>query len=323
MPGKGGKYCIAGFANAKSCKNSSYSKGISMHMFPRGDKQRTAWTKFVRRHRPGWDPTATSALCSAHFHGNDFTQRLDINIPTAPDRSPSSISCKRYLKSGSIPTVDDYDIASKTFPETTAAIDPTTPQIPAAKVQRAKRQLLREVSQSSVKRSKIVDEGMAVVENQVELREVEDFCGDQSGLTESCSQDQSFLHDNQDKRTEPEESDQLFTCKQKLKTAQQRCSNYRRTIRRLQLQVKSKLSSSHSPSPTAMVDHPNEQNEMEYLPDEYDGNLNVDRTELDDYLAEADEMSSLKNDPDWEIEDELDPDDGEDTVEFNEKNQVR
>ena len=53
-----------------------------MHMFPRGDKQRAAWTKFVRRHRPGWNPTTSSALCSAHFQGNDFTQRLDIDIHT-------------------------------------------------------------------------------------------------------------------------------------------------------------------------------------------------------------------------------------------------
>jgi hypothetical protein len=34
-------------------------------------------------------------------------------------------------------------------------------------------------------------------------------------------------------------------------------------------------------------------------------------------------MSSLRDDPDWNIEDELDLDDGEDTVEFNEKNQIR
>ena len=49
----------------------------------------------------------------------------------------------------------------------------------------------------------------------------------------------------------------------------------------------------------------------------------VDLDELDNYLAEADDMSSLRDDPDWNIEDELDLDDGEDTVEFNEKNQVR
>ncbi|CAB3987773.1 THAP domain-containing 2-like [Paramuricea clavata] len=320
MPGKGGKYCVAGFSGARSCRNSSNTKGISMHMFPRGDKQRAAWTKFVRRHRPVWDPTSSSALCSAHFHGNDFTQRLDINVPTAPDRSPSNISCKRYLKHGTIPTVDDYDVASKFFPETSAAL-PTTPHIPTAKVERAKRQLLREVSQSSVKRSKIVDESISMAEN--EDLEIEVSSGDQSGLTtESLSQDQSVLLGEKDKHTKPEETDELFTCKRKLKTAQQRCSNYRRTIKRLQLQVKSK-SSSDSASPTPMVEFLNEQNEVENLPDEFDGNLAVDPNELDDYLAEADDMSSLKNDPDWEVEDELDPNDGEDAVEFNEKNQVR
>jgi hypothetical protein len=29
-------------------------------------------------------------------------------IPTAPDRSPSSISCKRYLTHGTIPTINYY-----------------------------------------------------------------------------------------------------------------------------------------------------------------------------------------------------------------------
>ncbi|CAB4044603.1 THAP domain-containing 2-like, partial [Paramuricea clavata] len=220
MTAKGGKYCVAGFANARSCKSSSNSKGISMHMFPRDDKQRAAWTKFVRRHKPGWNPTTSSALCSAHFQGNEFTQRLDIDIPTAPDRSSSSISCKRYLTHGTIPTIDDYDIASKSFPQT-ATLEPTTPQIPAAKVQRAKRQLLRDVCQST-KRPKILDESVAMAENQVE-----DSFGDERRSTVFLSQGQFFPHDeqviindtSQDKRAE--ESDELFTCKRKLKTSQQ------------------------------------------------------------------------------------------------------
>jgi hypothetical protein len=214
------------------------------------------------------------------------------------------------------------DIASKSFPQT-ATLEPTTPQIPAAKVQRAKRQLLRDVCQST-KRPKILDESVAMAENQVK-----DSCGDERRSTVFLSQDQSFPHDeqviindtSQDKHAE--ESDELFTCKQKLKTSQQRCSNYRRTIRRLQLQVKSNLSSSHPASPSAMVDSSNEKNKVKYLPDEFDGNVTVDLDELDNYLAEADDMSSLRDDPDWNIEDELDLDDGEDTVEFNEKNQVR
>ncbi|CAB4039764.1 THAP domain-containing 2-like [Paramuricea clavata] len=190
MTEKGGKYCVTGFANARSCKNSSYSKGISMHMFPRDDKQRAAWTKFVRKHRPGWNPTTSSAICSAHFQGNDFTQRLNIDIPTAPDRSSSNISCKRYLTHGTIPTIEDYDIASKSFPQT-ATLEPTTPQIPAAKVQRAKRQLLRDVCQST-KGPKILDESVAMAENQVE-----GSCGDERRSTVFLSQDQSFPHGEQ------------------------------------------------------------------------------------------------------------------------------
>ncbi|CAB4039763.1 Hypothetical predicted protein, partial [Paramuricea clavata] len=70
-----------------------------------------------------------------------------------------------------------------------------------------------------------------------------------------------------------------------------------------------------------MFDSSNEQKEVKYLPDEFDGNVAVDLDELDNYLAEADDMSSLRNDPDWNVEDELDLDDRKDTVEFNEKNQ--
>ena len=94
MPGKGGKYCVAGFSHQRFHRNTSRSEGISMHMFPRDEKKHTAWTSFVRNHRPNWNPMATSALCSAHFCGNDFTQILGINVPPAVDQTPSSISCE-------------------------------------------------------------------------------------------------------------------------------------------------------------------------------------------------------------------------------------
>lgn len=307
MPVKGGKYCVAGFANAKSCKNSSRSTGISMHLFPRDAKQRAAWTKFVRKHRPGWNPTSSSALCSAHFHGHDYNQRLDIEVPTASDRSPNSISCKRYLKPGTVPTVDNYDIAAVSFPkttQTTAAINSDTPQIPACKVKRAKRQLLRELSQSSAKQPKIQDEESA---DQVDEMEMD------SSIEQSATVHLS--RNNQHKPVEPGESEALLKCKKKLKTIQQRCSNYRRTIRCLRLQVQAKSSSSHTP----MVDTLHQENQVEDVVNEFDGNLEVDQNELDDFLAEADDMSQLTTDPDWETEyqsgahDEEDTD-GEDTV---------
>ena len=34
----GGKYCVAGAGNNKSCTNTSYTPGISMHLFPSDPK---------------------------------------------------------------------------------------------------------------------------------------------------------------------------------------------------------------------------------------------------------------------------------------------
>ena len=36
----GGKYCVAGAGNIKSCKNTSYTPGVSMHLFPSDPKIR-------------------------------------------------------------------------------------------------------------------------------------------------------------------------------------------------------------------------------------------------------------------------------------------
>ena len=39
----GGKYCVAGAGNKKSCKNTSYTPGISMHVFPSDPRIRAKW----------------------------------------------------------------------------------------------------------------------------------------------------------------------------------------------------------------------------------------------------------------------------------------
>ena len=37
---KGGKYCCGGAPNDTSCNNNSHTPGISMHAFPKDEKQR-------------------------------------------------------------------------------------------------------------------------------------------------------------------------------------------------------------------------------------------------------------------------------------------
>ena len=41
-------YCVAGGQNKVSCKNTSYTPGISMHRFPKDESLRRLWTQFVR-----------------------------------------------------------------------------------------------------------------------------------------------------------------------------------------------------------------------------------------------------------------------------------
>ena len=327
MPGKGGKYCVAGFSNQRLCKNSSYSEGISMHMFPRDEKQRAAWTKFVRRHRPCWNPTTTSALCSAHFCANDFIRRPDINVLTASDQSPCNILSKRYIKPGTVPTVDDYDIASKTFgcetekyPATHSPNAPTL-QTSNTKMQRAKRKLLREVtSPHSPKQRKITNNSAnELAENTSAESQVDEVSVPEpqvQGITESTIQEvESKCFEN---------VDELRACKQKLKTAQQRCSNYRRTIRRLQQKVQSFENSDFADLPSSSTNtNLSEDSKVDYLEEKAEGNIRVDTSELDEYLEEADEMSSLEDDPNWEIEEELDLDSDEATLNDDKDSQIR
>ena len=99
-----GKYCVAGGPNNESCKNNSTTPGISMHEFPKpGNRLRSLWIKFVRRHRMAdWQPSPYSCLCSAHFEQQCFHQRLDLGLEIG-----SNITTKRLLdRSCAVPTID-------------------------------------------------------------------------------------------------------------------------------------------------------------------------------------------------------------------------
>ena len=76
-----GKYCVAGGPRNVSCKNNSCVEGIFMHGFPKSEGNlRETWIKFVQKHRPNWQPSPYSALCSAHFEPRFYLQRPDIDV---------------------------------------------------------------------------------------------------------------------------------------------------------------------------------------------------------------------------------------------------
>ena len=66
---RGGRYCAAGTPNQESCKNTSYTPGITMHLFPTEPKCRAQWIKFVQRHRVDFGEPINqyASLCSVHF----------------------------------------------------------------------------------------------------------------------------------------------------------------------------------------------------------------------------------------------------------------
>ncbi len=67
----GDRSCVAGGPGGVSCTNTQLTPGISMHIFPSAKKEdakrRQEWVKFVRTHRPGFTPSASSVLYSKHF----------------------------------------------------------------------------------------------------------------------------------------------------------------------------------------------------------------------------------------------------------------
>ena len=100
---KGGRYCAARGPNMMSCKNSQFTKNVSLHKFPsevREPDRRDKRTKFVRRHRPGWNPSKQSHLCSVHFEESCYERKMslstDSNLP----------KFRNYLLTTAVPTRD-------------------------------------------------------------------------------------------------------------------------------------------------------------------------------------------------------------------------
>lgn len=101
-----GKYCVAGGPGNVSCKNNSLVDGISMHGFPKtSEPLQNLWVKFVQKHRPNWQPSSYSALCSAHFEPHFYLQRLDIEVKQLDPNKP--FKTKKMLdRKVAYPTID-------------------------------------------------------------------------------------------------------------------------------------------------------------------------------------------------------------------------
>ena len=235
------------------------------------------------------------------FCGTDFTQRLGINVPPAFDRTPSSISCKRFLNPEAVPTVDDHDIALQTFPQTTTPV-PMTPQVPEPSKLRAKRRLLREATSSQ-------SNTRAKVHKTAEKNADDNICiHDEFESTLLIESPSVFPPKEISASNTTEHSHELKKCKEKLKAAQQKSSNYRKTIKRLQLKLKTNTNANGSNADEHCKYGCLEESGVNDMCStnqqvKTDDNVNVDPDEIDEYLVETDEMNDiedLKNYPNWE-----------------------
>ena len=99
---RGGRYCVAGAPNKESCKNSSNTPGIRMHQFPADPVVRDKWIKFVRKHRPDFEPQSKySSLCSAHFEETCYSRNLSVL-----NGMEEGTQIRAVLIRGAIPTRD-------------------------------------------------------------------------------------------------------------------------------------------------------------------------------------------------------------------------
>ena len=97
---RGGRRCVAGAPNSTTCGNNSRTPGISMHQFPKNEKTRALWVRFVQRHRSDFDEPVNqyAVLCSAHFERSCFT--------TIQHKDTDHLKLKQVLQRGSVPTRD-------------------------------------------------------------------------------------------------------------------------------------------------------------------------------------------------------------------------
>ncbi len=96
----GGRRCVAGGSSSISCSNSQYTDGVSVRLFPNKEKDTkryNAWVRFVRTHRPDFECTSTSYLCSVHFESCCFTTNKEMAV---------ALGMKLKLQKDAVPTID-------------------------------------------------------------------------------------------------------------------------------------------------------------------------------------------------------------------------
>ena len=120
---RGGRYCVAGTPNQRSCQNTSFTPGIHMHHFPSDLPVRAQWVQFVRRHRHDYkDPTSKYAsLCSAHFDESCYERKMSV---VRSVKKEYKLEMRVFLKPTAVPTRDSV-----------------TPQSPEKISQRGKRKV--------------------------------------------------------------------------------------------------------------------------------------------------------------------------------------
>ena len=95
-------HCVAGVPNKRSCKNNSYTDGISMHQFPTDPVVRNKWVKFFQRHRANFHESSVTnytSRCSAHFEESCYTRKISLDLDKQSKQN-------KVLIRGSIPTRD-------------------------------------------------------------------------------------------------------------------------------------------------------------------------------------------------------------------------
>lgn len=116
-----GLYCAVGGCSSKQ------SDGYTLHTFPKDAKLRQAWTKFVTVCRANFGPAfgtpnKYSAICQLHFTEDCYPAHISL-------MSSFGMKSRRFLKSGSIPTIQK-PVVSVTTPH-------TSPLTPASKARGA------------------------------------------------------------------------------------------------------------------------------------------------------------------------------------------
>ncbi|PFX33166.1 hypothetical protein AWC38_SpisGene1984 [Stylophora pistillata] len=98
---KGGHYCVAGVPNNRSCTNTSYTLGISMHQFSVIPTVKAQSLKFVQQHRVDFgEPVAKNAsLSSAHFEQSSYEATLAFSLD-----GMMQVKWNKVLIKGSVPT---------------------------------------------------------------------------------------------------------------------------------------------------------------------------------------------------------------------------